>query len=116
MHLHLVGIGGSGMSAIAHVLLERGYVVSGSDLLENESVEMLRERGAVVTIGHAGKISGADAVIISSAIPVDNPEACGCARCRYSRIEAFRFSALFDGGHRLALLWPARMAKRQPRP
>ncbi|MEJ2753000.1 MAG: Mur ligase domain-containing protein, partial [Chloroflexota bacterium] len=48
MHLHLVGVGGSGISAIANVLLDRGYVVSGSDLQENEVVESLRERGAVV--------------------------------------------------------------------
>ncbi len=48
--LHLVGVGGSGMSAIALVLLDRGFEVSGSDLQENEIIESLRERGATVTI------------------------------------------------------------------
>lgn len=73
--LHLVGVGGSGMSAIAHVLLDRGFEVSGSDLQENETINSLRERGATVTIGHAKEnISGADVLIISSAIPPANPE------------------------------------------
>ena len=70
IRLHLVGVGGSGMSAIAHVLLDRGYEVSGSDLQENETTKVLQERGATVTIGHMKEnIIGADALIISSAIP-----------------------------------------------
>lgn len=73
--LHFVGIGGSGMSAIALVLLDRGFEVSGSDLQENEIVRSLRERGAIVNIGHAKEnIIDADALIISSAIPAENPE------------------------------------------
>jgi UDP-N-acetylmuramate--alanine ligase len=73
--LHLVGVGGSGMSAIALVLLDRGFEVTGSDLQENEIVKSLRERGAIVTIGHTKEnIIGADALIISSAIPATNPE------------------------------------------
>ena len=73
--LHLIGVGGSGMSAIAHVLLDRGYEISGSDLQENESIRSLRERGAIVKIGHAKEnINGADALVISSAIPAENPE------------------------------------------
>ena len=75
IRLHLVGVGGSGMSAIALVLLDLGYEISGSDLQENEVVKLLRERGAKVTIGHAKEnINGADALIISSAIPASNPE------------------------------------------
>ncbi len=75
MHLHLVGVGGSGISAIANVLLDRGYTVSGSDLQENEIVESLRDRGAAVKVGHASKnVVGADALIVSSAIPEGNPE------------------------------------------
>lgn len=75
MHFHLVGIGGSGMSAIARVLLGRGYVVSGSDMNVNEMTADLQEEGAVVFAGHqAQNITGADAVVISSAIPADNPE------------------------------------------
>ena len=75
MHLHLVGVGGSGMSAIANVLLDRGFTISGSDLQENETVEALRERGANVITGHAEEnIAGAAALIVSSAVPADNPE------------------------------------------
>jgi len=80
MHLHLVGIGGSGMSAIARVLLGRGFVVSGSDREENEQTDSLRKAGAKVYVDHfASNISGAEAVIISSAIPADNPEVCAAS-------------------------------------
>ena len=44
-HFHLVGIGGIGMSAIAHILLDMGYKVSGSDLAENKNIQILRKRG-----------------------------------------------------------------------
>ena len=74
-HVHFVGIGGIGMSAIARVLLALGVSVSGSDLKMNGTLEKLRSLGAVVTLGHASdNIAGADAVVISSAIPLDNPE------------------------------------------
>ncbi|MFQ5434229.1 MAG: UDP-N-acetylmuramate--L-alanine ligase [Anaerolineae bacterium] len=75
MHLHLVGIGGAGMSAIARVLLGRGFVVSGSDRQANEYTAVLQQAGATVYQGHqAGQIAGADVVVISSAVPPDNPE------------------------------------------
>ena len=74
-HVHFVGIGGIGMSAIARVLLALGVSVSGSDLKMNGTLEKLRGLGATVTLGHASEnIKGADAVVISSAIPSDNPE------------------------------------------
>lgn len=75
MHLHLVGIGGAGISAIAQVLLGRGYVVSGSDAQANELTAALAAAGATVYQGHdAAQIAGADALIISSAVPDENPE------------------------------------------
>lgn len=75
MKLHLVGIGGAGISAIARVLLGRGFVVSGSDREENDQTTSLRQAGATVSVGHqASNINGAEALIISSAIPADNPE------------------------------------------
>ncbi len=75
MQLHLVGIGGAGISAIARVLLGRGFAVSGSDRQENDQTLSLRQEGAKVSMGHhAHNINGAEAVIISSAIPADNPE------------------------------------------
>jgi UDP-N-acetylmuramate--alanine ligase len=74
-HVHFVGIGGIGMSAIARVLLALGVGVSGSDLKMTGTLEKLRGLGATVTLGHASEnIRGADAVVISSAIPADNPE------------------------------------------
>jgi UDP-N-acetylmuramate--alanine ligase len=73
--LHFIGIGGSGMSGIAEVLLSLGYLVSGSDLSESASVKRLRTLGAKIIIGHAeNNISGADVVVISSAVKADNPE------------------------------------------
>jgi UDP-N-acetylmuramate--alanine ligase len=73
--LHFIGIGGSGMSGIAEVLLSLGYQVSGSDLSESASVKRLRTLGATIIIGHAANnIAGADVVVISSAVKADNPE------------------------------------------
>lgn len=74
-HIHIVGIGGAGMSAIARVLLGRGYMVSGSDRQPNAVSDALAQDGAVVYIGHAAEqIAGAQLVLISSAVPPDNPE------------------------------------------
>jgi UDP-N-acetylmuramate--alanine ligase len=74
-HIHFVGIGGSGMSGIAEVLLNLGYQVSGSDLAANAATRRLRELGAQVSLSHdASHIDGADAVVVSSAVQGDNPE------------------------------------------
>ncbi|MEK6606822.1 MAG: UDP-N-acetylmuramate--L-alanine ligase [Myxococcota bacterium] len=74
-HIHLVGIGGSGMSGIAEILLSLGYRVSGSDAREGEAVRRLRELGAAVAIGHmARNLTDADVVVVSSAIGKGNPE------------------------------------------
>ncbi len=73
--IHLIGIGGSGLSAIARVLLEQGYTVSGSDRMLSPLALELQKAGAVVYTGHAAEnITGADWVVRSSAIPDDNPE------------------------------------------
>jgi len=75
VHIHLVGIGGAGLSAIAGLLLERGFRVSGSDRRPNEATDELAARGATVFRGHhAEHIAGADLVLISSAVAEDNPE------------------------------------------
>ncbi len=74
-HVHFIGIGGSGMSGIAEVLLQLGHVVSGSDLIEGEGVRRLRDAGAKVSIGHAtANIRHSDVVVVSSAVAQDNPE------------------------------------------
>lgn len=73
--IHFVGIGGSGMSGIAEVLLGSGYKVSGSDAKESQTTLRLRELGAEVFIGHDPRhIEGAEVVVVSSAIRMDNPE------------------------------------------
>ncbi len=74
-HLHFVGIGGAGMSGIAEVLLNLGYVVSGSDLAASPTTERLQALGARIWRCHDKRhIRGADAVVISSAVKDDNPE------------------------------------------
>lgn len=73
--LHFVGIGGIGMSGIAEVLHELGYKVQGSDLAENANVQRLRGCGIPVAIGHDAKnLGSAQVVVVSSAVPKDNPE------------------------------------------
>ena len=74
-HIHFVGIGGSGMSGIAEVLLNLGYQVSGSDMSSNAATQRLVALGAKVTRGHdAGNVEGADCVVTSTAVRGDNPE------------------------------------------
>ncbi len=73
--IHFVGIGGIGMSGIAEVLLNLGYQISGSDLKSSAVTERLAALGASTFVGHAAaNITGADVVVTSSAIKVDNPE------------------------------------------
>jgi UDP-N-acetylmuramate--alanine ligase len=74
-HIHFVGIGGSGMSGIAEVLLNLGYTVSGSDAASNSATQRLARLGARVALGHAAEnIAGADAVVVSTAVSASNPE------------------------------------------
>lgn len=82
-HLHFVGIGGSGMCGIAEVLLNLGYVVSGSDIARSSVTDHLTALGAKVYIGHKPEnIEGADAVVVSSAIKPDNPEVLAAKACK----------------------------------
>jgi UDP-N-acetylmuramate--alanine ligase len=74
-HIHFVGVGGAGMSAIAEVLHHLGYRVSGSDRSASAVTQRLAELGITVFIGHdSAHITGAQAVVTSSAVPADNPE------------------------------------------
>jgi UDP-N-acetylmuramate--alanine ligase len=74
-HIHFVGIGGAGMSAIAEILHNLGYVVSGSDAYESLVTTRLQTLGLTVFIGHAAAhIVGAQAVVTSTAVKSDNPE------------------------------------------
>jgi UDP-N-acetylmuramate--alanine ligase len=73
--VHFVGIGGAGMSGIAEVLATQGYRVSGSDLHESAVTRRLADMGIDIAIGHAASnAQGADAVVVSTAVAIDNPE------------------------------------------
>ena len=82
-HLHFIGIGGSGMSGIAEVLLNLGYTVSGSDLQAGAATQRLAALGAKILFGHeAGNIAGADAIVVSTAVQADNPEVVAAREAR----------------------------------
>jgi UDP-N-acetylmuramate--alanine ligase len=107
--IHFVGIGGAGMSGIAEVLANLGYLVSGSDLRESIALQRLRGLGVDVSLGHAAeKVVGADVVVVSSAVSADNPEWKEAQRLRIpviSRAEMlaelmrFRFGIAVAGTH-----------------
>ncbi len=74
-HIHFVGLGGAGMSGIAEVLHNLGYVISGSDLADSATLKRLAALGIQTQVGHAdSNIAGADAVVTSTAVKSDNPE------------------------------------------
>jgi UDP-N-acetylmuramate--alanine ligase len=107
--VHFVGIGGSGMSGIAEVMLSLGYRVQGSDLRENAQTRRLERLGATVFIGHAAEnIENADAVVVSSAVDDNNAEV-AAARERLmpvvpraemlAELMRFRYSIAVAGTH-----------------
>ena len=74
-NIHFIGIGGAGMSALANVLIERGFHVSGSDAKPGDMATKLAKEGALVFIGHAAcQIERAEVIVVSTAIHPDNPE------------------------------------------
>ena len=98
-HIHLIGIGGTGLSAIARVLLEMGHTVSGSDRVESSFTRDLQSAGATIHIGHNPKnVVGADLVVRSSAIPDDNPEVVAAQAARIPVVKRADFlGSLMDG-------------------
>ncbi len=107
--IHFVGIGGSGMSGIAEVLINLGYAVQGSDVKPNTVTQRLTRLGAHITIGHsAANIAGADVVVVSSAVAKDNPEVEAAAERRIpvvpraqmlGELMRFRYSIAVAGTH-----------------
>jgi UDP-N-acetylmuramate--alanine ligase len=74
-HIHCIGIGGIGLSAIAEIMMSRGYTVTGSDIKQSSVTEHLVEQGAKVFIGHdASNVDGADLLVYSAAVSMENPE------------------------------------------
>ena len=91
-HIHLVGIGGSGMCPIAELLLSKGYTISGSDNVQSDNTNRLKNLGAQIFIGQKGEnIKGADVVCYSAAVHADNPE---LKAARTNGIPAFERSKL----------------------
>src|SRR5688572_10815236 len=74
-HIHFIGIGGSGMSAIARLMLLQGYTISGSDMSGNVLTEALKKEGATIYRGHdATYVEGAEMVVATSAVTNDHIE------------------------------------------
>ncbi len=107
--VHFVGIGGSGMSGIAEVMLSLGYQVQGSDLKSNAQVKRLKAQGATVFAGHnADNIRNADAVVVSSAVDESNPEVAAAREAllpvvkraeMLAELMRFRYSIAVAGTH-----------------
>ncbi|MCC8993346.1 MAG: UDP-N-acetylmuramate--L-alanine ligase [Candidatus Contendobacter sp.] len=107
--VHFVGIGGSGMSGIAEVLLNLGYGVSGSDLRASAVTARLAQLGAIIRPGHAADhIAGCDVVVISSAVAEDNPEVIAARTARIpvvpraemlAELMRFRYGIAVAGTH-----------------
>ena len=82
-HIHFVGIGGSGMSGIAEVLLNLGYQISGSDLAHSAVTQRLQGLGATIALGHQKEnVLGADAIVTSTAVANNNPEVIAAREAR----------------------------------
>lgn len=100
-HIHIVGIGGSGMSAIARVLLENGYMVSGSDQNPTPLLRALIRDGVTVYIGHeAENINGAELVLMSTAVSEDNPEVLAAQAADIPVLERRDFISTLTGGYK----------------
>ena len=97
--IHIVGIGGAGMSAIALVLRAMGHHVSGSDLKDSPVAERLRSHGITVAVGHSlANVAGADAVTYSPAVRPENPELAE-ARASGIRVVPHGLQHECDGAH-----------------
>jgi UDP-N-acetylmuramate--alanine ligase len=82
-HIHFVGIGGAGMGGIAEVLVNQGYQISGSDLAPNAVTQALSDLGAEIYFNHAAEnVKNASVVVVSTAIPQDNPEVVAAREAR----------------------------------
>ena len=107
--IHLLGIGGSGMAGIAEVLLNLGYAVSGSDLKDSAATRRLQSLGATIEFGHdAGRVAGADVIVVSTAVKADNPELLAAREARIpvvrraemlAELMRFRYGVAIAGTH-----------------
>ena len=100
-HIHLVGIGGAGLSAIARILLQRGFTVSGSDLRKSSITIALESEGARVYRGHrADFVEGADLLLVSSAVAAEHVEVVAAQSMGIPIVKRDLFMAPLLRGHR----------------
>lgn len=108
-HIHFIGIGGAGMGGIAEVLLNEGYVISGSDRGESNMTQRLKNLGATIFKGHAAEhVQTVDVVVVSTAIAQDNPEVVAAHEARIpvvpralmlAELMRFRYGIAIAGTH-----------------
>lgn len=98
-HIHMIGIGGSSMSGLAEMLLEKGYVVAGSDRSDGYLMQGLRDQGIETHIGHSAQnVEGADLVVYTAAISEENPERQACQQQGIPNMErAYLLGQLMEG-------------------
>ena len=98
-HIHMIGVGGSSMSGLAGMLVQKGYTVTGSDRTDGYLMDNVRKQGIQVMIGHrAENVHGADLVCYTAAIPQDNPELAECRRLGIPTLErAWLLGQLMEG-------------------
>ena len=97
--IHMIGVGGSSMSGLAEMLVDKGYTVTGSDRSDGYLMQHVRDKGVKVFIGHdAANVEGADLVVYTAAIPKDNPELVACERLGIPTMErAWLLGQLMEG-------------------
>ncbi len=99
--VHLVGIGGAGMSGLARLAVDAGYGVSGTDRSDSSTIADLREAGVDARAGHGGvSLDGVDALVVSTAIAADNPDLREAGRCGVPVIHRSEFLAELMESHR----------------
>jgi UDP-N-acetylmuramate--alanine ligase len=99
--VHFIGIGGISMSALAEILLEKGYDVSGSDMKSSNIVEKLKEKGAVIYIGHqANNVVSSDLIVYTAAVSQDNPEILKAAELNIPMMDRAEFLGALMKGHK----------------
>ena len=103
--VHLVGVGGAGMSGIARILVQGGHTVSGTDLQEGRALDELRALGASIRVGHdASALGEAEAVVVSSAVPAGNPEVSAAEQRGVPVLQRAQMLAAVMAGSRSALI------------
>ncbi len=115
-NIHCIGIGGIGLSAIAEILLSRGYNVTGSDMKESDMTANLAGKGARIFIGHrAENVADADLIVYSAAVGRDNPELKEAEEKRIPAITRAEMLGVLMDEYKTALLSPA-LTERLRRP